>query len=92
MSRLSAARLMTHFYVIVSETASESSRKELRGLNFSNHSSPPVTPARQWKSESSSMGSAQMFVLLLESRSMKEIHGLRSFLTAEVFVYSTLRS
>lgn len=50
---MSAARLMTHFCVTVIQRASESAgrRRELRGLDFLNLSTPPVASARQRKSE-----------------------------------------
>lgn len=49
MSRLSTTRLMTHFWATVSQTAPGSTgrRNELRGLNFSNLSPPPVAPGCQ---------------------------------------------
>jgi len=58
MSRLSAAGPVTHLCVTVIQTASERTgrRRELKGLNFSNHSPPPVALARQRKSESRKHG------------------------------------
>lgn len=70
MSPLSAARLMTHFCVRVTQPASESTDGggDLRGLDFSNLSmlpahSAPAASGRQQKNESWKIVTAPCFVL-----------------------------